>query len=114
MISSQALAALAIATTCVMLTPRASGGGASDGGFTNPFASAFGMIHPGACLTNGFVSSLCISSDTRKSCPLTTGQRAGKRVTPRFTKAGIGTGVTARGRRPPGAHPWVVVLRGTP
>jgi hypothetical protein len=76
MISNRALTALSIATTCVILTPRASGG-ASDKGFTNPFvsANAFGMIHPGgARITNGFVRSLCISSEACKSCPLTTGQ----------------------------------------
>jgi hypothetical protein len=60
MISNRALTALAIATTCVILTPRASGGGASDGGFTNPFvsASALGKVHTrGACITDGFVRS---------------------------------------------------------
>lgn len=60
MISNRALTALTIATTCVILTPRASGGGASDKGFTNPFvsASALGKVHTrGACITNGFVRS---------------------------------------------------------
>jgi len=92
MISSRALAALAIATTCLILAPRASGGGASNGGFTNPFVSvsAFGMVHPGgdACSTSGFASSQATASRAyRRPTPATRHVGIGSRGTPRASTA---------------------------
>lgn len=60
MISIRAFTAFALPAASANLTPRASGGGASDGGLTNPFVGAIasGKIDPGGDVsTDGFARS---------------------------------------------------------
>jgi hypothetical protein len=96
-ISIRGFLALAFATACLILGPRASGGGASDGGLTNPFVGAIasGKIDPGgdACATNGFVRFQIIASGAYNRSTLATrhvaiGSRGAPRASTARTRAG--------------------------
>jgi hypothetical protein len=97
MISIRAFTSLALAAAALILTPRASGGGASDGGLANPFVGAIasGKMDPGgdACAANGFVRSQVIASGAYNRSTLATrhvaiGSRGAPRASTARTRAG--------------------------